>query len=165
MFGGFFTAFDAMIAVRDAVRHIRAPAAARAAVDRELARDRARIDFQRLQHEDERRRADAALELDLRRKAVDHELARLRLLAGTALIGWIASIVVLGIRAGATSIPARVAIGAGWLLLLGAMATAFTAQARVIASEFDRGRPIESGAMALWLLIVGLGFSAVSLFL
>jgi hypothetical protein len=89
----------------------------------------------------------------------------LRLLAGIALIGWVASIVVLGIHAGATSIAARVATGTGWLLLLGAMAASFTAQARVIACEFDRSRAIESGAVPMWLLIAGLGISAISLLL
>jgi hypothetical protein len=160
VFSGLFTAFDAMIAVRDVARRFRAPAA-KAALDRD--RERARLELERAQLEEARRRAEAALELALRRTAVDRELSRLRLLAGIALIGWIASIVVLGIHAGMTSMAARVAVGAGWLLLLGAMATSFTAQGRVIACEFDRSRPIDSGAVPLWLLIAGLAVSAISL--
>ena len=60
---------------------------------------------------------------------------------------------------------ARVAIGTGWLLLLGALAAAFTAQGRVNASVSDRSRPIESGAVPLWLLIAGLAVTAMSLLL
>jgi hypothetical protein len=162
MLSGLFTAFDALIAARNVVRRFRAPAA-NAALDRD--RDDARLGLERAQLEEERRRAEAAAVLDMRRKAVDRELSRLRLLAGIGLIGWIASIVALSIHAGAASIGARVATGAGWLLLLGAMATSFTAQGRVIACEFDRSRPIESGAVPMWMLIAGLWISAISLLL
>ena len=164
MLSGLFTAFDALIAVRDVARRFKG-AAPNEAPPSDRGGDRERIELERARIEEERRRAEAALELELRRKAVDRELSRQRLLAGTALIGWIASIVVLAIHAGVVSMPARVAVGAGWLLLLGAMATAFTAQGRLIATEFDRSRKIESGAAPLWLLIAGLAISAISLLL
>ena len=162
MLNGLFTAFNTMVAVRDAARRFRGPVATDE-LDRD--RDRARIELERAQLEDERRRAEAALELELRRKAVDRELSRLRLLAGTALIGWIASIVMLGLHAGGASIAARVAIGGGWLLLLGSLASAFMALGRVNASAPERSQPIESGAVPLWLLIAGLAVTAMSLLL
>ena len=168
MLSGLFTAFEALGAVRDVARRFKNSLpddAADGDPGRSSDRDRARIELERAQLEEDRRRVEAARELDLRRKAVDRELSRLRMLAGIALIGWIASIVVVALHAGVTSIPARVAIGAGWVLLLGGMATSFTAQARVIACEFDRNRPIESGALPMWLLIAGLGVSAGSLLL
>jgi hypothetical protein len=71
---------------------------------------------------------------------------------------------VLGLHAGGASIAARVAIGAGWLLLLGALASAFTALGRVNATA-SRSQPIESDAVPLWLLIAGLAVTAMSLLL
>ena len=49
------------------------------------------------------------------------------LLAGTALVGWIASIVVLFVHP--SGIPSRIVLGCGWLLLLAALAAGFNAQA------------------------------------
>ena len=66
MLGGPFTAFDALIAVRDAAHRFKGTTP-KDGVDR----DRARLEFERAQRDDERRRADAALELELRRQAVD----------------------------------------------------------------------------------------------
>jgi hypothetical protein len=193
-FNNLFKAVDAMIAFRDAAKRFKGwplppgtpdsaltqSAAAQglagqietrltsvvvAALKEAFDRDHARLELERAQIEEERRRAEEALRLELRRQAVDRELSRLRLLAGTALIGWIASVVVLGIHAGVASMAARVAIGAGWFLLLGALAAAFTALGRVNANVFDKGQPIESGAAPLWLLIAGLAITAISLLL
>ena len=60
--------------------------------------------------EEQRRRAEEALRLELRRQAIDRELARLRLLAGTALVGFIASIVILFIHQ--SGVPSRTISGA-----------------------------------------------------
>jgi len=106
-----------------------------------------------------------ALRLELRRQTVDRELSRLRLLGGTALIGWISSVVVFAVLAGAAPVAARVVMGAGWLLLLAALATAFTAQARVSGRVTDKNQPIDSAAAPLWLLIAGLAVTAISLLL
>lgn len=191
-FNNLLKAVDAMMAFRDAAKRFKGPlpapmsdaalsqsAAAQglagqietrlasvvvAALKEAFDRDHARLELERSQIEEERRRAEEALRLELRRQAVDRELSRLRLLAGTALIGWIASIVVLGLHAGGASIAARVAIGAGWLLLLGALASAFTALGRVNATV-SRSQPIESDAVPLWLLIAGLAVTAMSLLL
>jgi len=193
-FNNLFKAVDAMVAFRDAARRFKGAwpppptppdtalsqsAAAQglagqietrlasvvvAALKEAFDRDHARLELERGQIEEERRRAEEALRLELRRQAVDRELSRLRLLAGTALIGWIASVVVLGLHAGGASIAARVAIGAGWLLLLGALASAFTALGRVNATA-SRSQPIESDAVPLWLLIAGLAVTAMSLLL
>ena len=110
--------------------------------------------------EEQRRRAEEALRLELRRQAIDRELARLRLLAGTALVGFIASIVILFIHQ--SGVPSRIVLGAGWLLLLGALGAAFNAQARVNAERADQ---VDAGALPLWLMIAGLGATAVSLLL
>src|SRR6267378_1719041 len=65
-----------------------------AALKEAFDRDHARLELERAQMEEERHRAEEALRHELRRQALDRELARLRLLAGTALVGWIASIAV-----------------------------------------------------------------------
>ena len=110
--------------------------------------------------EEERRRAEEVLRLELRRQVVDRELARLRLLAGTALIGWIASIAVVFIHPSGT--PSRIVLGIGWLLLLGALGAAFNAQGRISA---DKTGNEDAGALPLWLMIAGLAATAISLLL
>jgi hypothetical protein len=139
-----------------------------AALKEAFDRDRARLDLERAQLEEQQRRAEAAQRQELRRQVADRELGRLRLLGGTALAGWIASIALLGLRAGAASMPARVALAVGWCLLLGALATAFTAQGRVSALAQESDQPLQAGGAgtaAIWLLVAGLAAIAVSLLL
>jgi hypothetical protein len=194
-FGNLIKAFDALMAFGAAARRLRggepppddatalahSPAAAGglagqlearltnvvvAALKEAFDRDHARLELERAQLEEQRRRADEAMRLEVRRQAADRELGRLRLLAATALVGWIASVLVLGVRLGDASMIARVVLGLGWLLLLGALAAAFTAQGRISAyvpehdAHFDPG---PGAAAALWLLVTGLGLTAISL--
>jgi hypothetical protein len=137
-----------------------------AALKEAFDRDHARLELERAQLEDQKRRAEEAMRLELRRQAADRELGRLRLLAGIALVGWIASVLVLGVRLADASTGARVVLGGGWLLLLGALGSAFTAQGRVSAYVPEGNVPLDGGpgaAAALWLLMAGLAFTAVSL--
>src|ERR1051325_8881048 len=90
-----------------------------AALKEAFDRDHARLELERAQLEEQQRRADEALRLELRRQTVDREIGRLRLLAGTALVGWIASIAVLFVHQ--ASVPSRGVVGLGWLLLLRAL--------------------------------------------
>jgi hypothetical protein len=139
-----------------------------AALKEAFDRDHARLELERTQLEDQRRRADEALRLELRRQAADRELAHLRLLAATALVSWIASVVAFGIRIASVGTPGRVALAVGWAFLLGSLGAAFSAQGRVNAYVPDQNRPPEAGRageVALWLLIVGLGAVAASLLL
>jgi hypothetical protein len=130
-----------------------------AALKEAFDRDHARLELERAQIDEQRRRADEALKAEVRRQAAERELARLRLVAGTALIGWLASVLLLGLRAGDASVVARSALAAGWVLLLVSLGTAFTAQGRVDAE------PSRHAAVAIWLLIAGLAVTAVSLLL
>ena len=191
-FAGILRAFDAAMALRSAARRLKgepdrvetaltpgAPPAgfaghleARltnvvvAALKEAFDRDHARLELERAQLDDQRRRAEEALRLELRRQAADRELGRLRLLAGTALVGWIASVLVLGLRLDATATAGRVVLGIGWLLLLGALAAAFSAQARLSANIPESDNPPEpAGGTALWLLVAGLAATALSLLL
>src|SRR3954471_24660028 len=65
-----------------------------AALKEAFDRDHARLELERAQMEEQRRRADEArrqaeeaLHQELRRQAADRELARLRVLSATALVG------------------------------------------------------------------------------
>jgi hypothetical protein len=186
---GLFKAVDALFAVRDVAKRFKgadAPPQAPepppppsglvgqfetrltnvvvAALKEAFDRDRARLELERSHLEEERRRAEAALEHELRRQAADRELARLRLLAAAAMVGWLASIAIVAAGLVAASMPARVMLALGWLLLLGALGAAFMAQGHVAVPE--RGVPGAAGAasaVSLWLLLAGLAATAVSL--
>jgi len=193
-FLALFKAFDAVMALHEAVKRFSAPspppeqtlqtepAAGQglvgqlenrltnvvvAALKEAFDRDHARLELERAQLDEERRRAEASLRLELRRQAADRELARLRLLAGAALVGWIASVLMFAAGVAGGSTPARVALAAGWMLLLGALGAAFAAQGRVGASVQDGDRALHAAAAdaALWLLIGGLAATAGSLLL
>jgi len=192
-FGVVFKAFDTAMALRDMARRMTGGPASTAerglahsaagsglanqietrltnvvvaALKEAFDRDHARLELERAQLDEQRRRAEEAMRLELRRQAADRELARLRMLAATALIGWVASVLILVSRLGAASVASRAVMAAGWLLLLGALASAFQAQ-RSIGVNVSEGSPtIDAGpaaTAALWLLMFGLGVSAMSL--
>jgi len=188
-FANLFRAYDAVIAFRDAARKFKGPTTATpaetsltqtaaaqglagqietrltnvvvAALKEAFDRDHARLELERAQIEEQGRRAEEALRLELRRQAIDREVARLRLLAGTALVGFLASIAVLFIHP--SGVPSRVVLGMAWLLLLGAMGAAFNAQGRINAQPPDRSERVEAGALPLWLMIAGFAATAFSL--
>ena len=189
-FNNLFRAFDAAMAFRDAARKFKSPApppperpdtalaqgegaqglgqietrltgVVVAALKEAFNRDHARLELERAQLEEERRRAEEALRMELRRQAIDRELARLRLLAGTALVGWIASIVTLALHHG--GVASHVVIAIGWLLLLGALGAAFSAQGQINTRALDAREPIDSAGLPLWLLVAGLAATAMSL--
>jgi hypothetical protein len=192
-FAGLLRAFDAAVALREVARRFRGeppPAPPEtgltaatapgitgqiearltnvvvAALKEAFDRDHARLELERAQLDEQRRRAEEALRQELRRQAADRELGRLRLLAATALVGWIASVVLLVLRLPGASLTARGVLASGWLLLLGALGTAFDAQRRVSAAAAstdaapDAGR---AGDFSMWLLVGGLALAAASL--
>ena len=137
-----------------------------AALKEAFDRDHARLELERAQLDEQRRRAEEAMRLELRRQSADRELARLRMLAATALIGWVASVSILVTRLGQVSTVSRGLVAAGWLLLIGSLAAAFLAQRRVGAMVPDAVHTFDAepaGAAALWMLILGLAVSAISL--
>ena len=192
-FGNLLNAFDALMAFRNAARRLKsggedepAPPATTAvsalsgqiesrltnvvvaALKEAFDRDHARLELERAQLEEQRRRAEEAMQMELRRQAAERELGRLRLLAGAALVGWVASVALLIARLGEMTGVARGMMALGWLLILAALGAAFSAQGRVGAYVPDAKRPIDlgsAGAVAVWLLIAGLGVSAMSLLL
>jgi len=139
-----------------------------AALKEAFDRDTRRLELERDQLAAERERAERALRLELQRQAADREIGRLRMLAGVAIAGWLVTLLLAiwpGSRLVAT-IGARVALGAGWLMLGAALAASFSAQARVAAvldslaagGGDHRGGAMSgtAGAAALWLIVSGL---------
>jgi hypothetical protein len=141
-----------------------------AALKEAFDRDTKRLDLERAQLEAERERAEHALNLEMLRQAGDREIGRLRLLAAGAVITWIGTLFFSARLMGGAA-GSRAALGGGWLLLLGAIAMAFTAQSRVAAAldhvgaVADRRDAVSSGAMgalALWLFVLGLALIGVA---
>jgi len=136
-----------------------------AALQEAFDRDSRRLDLEREQLAAERDRAERALRLELRRQAGDREIGRLRLLGGLAAAGWVATLM-FSTQVIGGGVGARVTLGAGWMMLLGAFGAAFAGQSRVAdaLSRTDEGS-ISSGApgaFALILLIGGLALVAVA---
>jgi hypothetical protein len=144
-----------------------------AALKEAFDRDHQRLELERDQLEAERLRAERALRLELMRQAADREVGRLRLIAGVAAASWLGTLLFASALTSA-SVAARVALGVGWLFLLGALGAAFAAQAAVVralnlASD-DRSGPSDlssgaGGAVAPWLIVAGLGVIALGVLL
>ena len=197
-FAGLLKAFDTIVVLREAARRFKAPSTpaspnetaltgtsappaaltgqieARltgvvvAALKEAFDRDHARLELERAQLDEQRRRAEEALRAELRRQAADREVARLRLIAGTALGGWIAAVATMVVRLDTASAVSRGVSAFAWLLLLAALGTAFMAQGQVSASVPGNLAPVEAGRpgmAALWLLIAGLACAAIALLL
>jgi hypothetical protein len=143
-----------------------------AALREAFDRDHQRLELERQRIEEERVRAERAMRLELLRQAGDREIGRLRLVAGVAAASFLASLfLVTRIVGGA--VAARVWCGLGWLLLVGAMAAAFSAQG-VVASRLtelnDRSAVAEvtstgGGLASLWLVVFGLAALALGVLL
>src|SRR5687767_10805691 len=194
-FAGLLKAFDTIVILRDAARRFKAPAPPQpsgettamsaggptalsgaiearrpgmvvAALKEPFDRDHARLELERAQLDEQRRRAEESLRAELRRQAADREVARLRLIAGTALGGWVAAVATMVVRLDSASAVSRGVSAFAWLLLLAALGTAFMAQGQVSASVPGNSAPVEAGRQgtaALWLLIAGLAAAAIAL--
>jgi hypothetical protein len=188
-----FKAVDAIVAVRDAARRFRRTepespepppppssvvsslpgqieakltGVVIAALKEAFERDHARLELERAQMEEARRRTEQALRLERQRQAADRELARLRLLAGAAMIAWVVSVALTAAGRAGDSVPGIVALIVGWVLMLGSFAASFLAQGRVgalVRDDEDAGSPTAGAILSLWLLILGLAVTAVSL--
>jgi hypothetical protein len=135
-------------------------------------RDAARLDLERAMLEDQRRRAEQALRLELVRHAADRALSRLRAIGGLALIVWVVSVVFAMRFPEGLAGPARAVLGAGWLGLFAAAGASFAAYARVsrwvASAHLDNAAPEsvpEAGAAAAapWLALAGLALVGVAL--
>ena len=129
-----------------------------AALKEAFDRDHARLALERNQLDEQQRRAQEAMRHELQRQATERELGRLRLLAGTAMVGWIVSLALLAWRSPLMSTGGRIVLAAGWVLLLAALGSAFSAMARAHEARSGPQAP-------MWLLLCGLAATALSILL
>ncbi len=133
-------------------------------------RDHQRLEFERQRLEEERERAERLLRLEWLRQAGEREIARLRVLAGVALAGWLGTLFLVARMTGGGTFG-RVMLGLTGCSFSTALAAAFSAQSRVAAElgrMDDRSTASEitrsvSGSAAPWLIVAGLATIAVSL--
>ena len=139
-----------------------------AALKEAFARDHQRLELERQQIEAERQRAERALRLELLRQAGDREIGRMRLVAGVALASWLGTLLLASTLL--SSVSGRITMGAGWLLLLLAIALAFAEQSRLSRAlvAADNRLSVETvtassvgGVLAPWLVVAGLAATAL----
>jgi hypothetical protein len=136
-----------------------------AALKEAFDRDHERLELERAHLDEQRRRAEETLRMELRRQAVDREIGRLRFLAGADLACWLASVVLFLLRAQYTSAFGRGVLIAGSVLLLCSLGLAFSAQGTIggTDSRDDAHLKTAAGSASLWLLIAGLAVTVMSL--
>jgi hypothetical protein len=145
-----------------------------AALKEAFDRDRTRLELEQAQVDAERRRAEEAIRLELRRQEGERAVAHARLLIALAVGAWIASALLLVFVPGVRVMPPRGVLALGWTLLLGSAGTAFASYYQV-ASWLGRLRPGAAdpgsppsdtmGRTSGFLLIAGLAALAAALLL
>ncbi len=132
-----------------------------AALKEAFDRDSRRLDLERQHVEAERLRAERILRLELARQTGERELARLRLIAGVAIVGWMGTLF-MSTRLIGGPLESRGALAAGWALLLGALVAALVGQSSIgqalarLDPSADTLQISRAGALASWLIVVGL---------
>jgi hypothetical protein len=132
-----------------------------AALKEAFDRDSRRLDLEREHLEAERLRAERMLRLELVRQTGERELARLRLIAGVAIVGWMGTLFMSTRLIGGPP-ESRVALAAGWAMLLAAVVAAFVGQSSIgqalarLDLSADTLQISRAGALASWLIVVGL---------
>ncbi len=145
-----------------------------AALKEAFDRDRTRLELEQAQVETERRRAEDAMRLELRRQAGDRAVGHARMLVVLAVVAWIASAVLFVFLPGTRTMPARGVLAVAWTLLLGCAGTSF-AFYYAVAAWLGRLRPGGAdpgdvpaeaiGRTSGFLLIAGLAALAAALLL
>ncbi len=184
-------ALDFLLGASDLVRRVRGPdvasqgvsanrqalgqvearlgVAAVAAIKEAFDRDRTRMEFERAQAVEEARRAAALQRLERLRQSGERQLAGYRLQTVAALTAWVVS-AALAVTAGELGAAAKGLLGAGWLLLLGALAASFAASERLIAwldetTDSERAPRMPAAPAVRWFFLSGLALTASALLL
>jgi hypothetical protein len=135
-----------------------------AALKEAFDRDRARLEMEQAQLEEQRIRAEAALRLEMRRQAADREAGRLKILGGTVLLGWLVDVAILVSRGGSITTVSRITVATGSLLLLAALRFVFLAYGRISNSlEAESQAPDSTVDILLWLILGGFALTVASL--
>ncbi len=135
-------------------------------------RDSERLELERQRAEDDRRRAERALRLELLRQAGEREIGRLRLVTAFAGVAAVGVAVVIG-RLPGHAPAARGVLAASLLLLIATVAAALSAQNQVTRNlgRGDDHALVEdivgsvTGAASPWLLVSGLVAGLIGLLL
>jgi hypothetical protein len=136
-----------------------------AALKEAFDRDRVRMDLEREQIEAERRRAQQALDAEIRRQAADRAVGQLRLVAVIAASAWMLSaalgVWLDGMRGG---VP-RALLACGWLSAFATIGCAFAGWQRTTQDTAGGGIALTGGpaAAAPWLLLGALTLIGASL--
>ena len=144
-----------------------------AALKEAFDRDRVRMDLEREHVESERRRAEQALNAELRRQAAERTHGELRLIAIMAITTWMLSAALAVWLPGMRDGVPRVLLGAGWASAFATLGCAFTGgqtlsawSANASAAAVSAGAPPRgAGVAAPWLLLVALALTGASLLL
>jgi hypothetical protein len=140
-----------------------------AALQEAFNRDSARLELERTQLENERKRAEEALRAELRRQAADRLLGQLKLVAVMAIGIWGLSAALGAWLPGMREGLPRVLLGVGWALAFAALAAAFAGWQRISTwSANAHGAVMELPQSAIvsaapWLLIGALFLTGASL--
>lgn len=135
-------------------------------------RDRAHLEMEREQIEQERRRAEELMRLEILRQAGERELAAIRISIIVALVVWIASVLFMMVPRGVLGVAGVVLLASGWAVLLAALGASFAAYRHVAgALAGAAGRPPDAAGLSRhplapvipWLIVVGLACTAASL--
>jgi hypothetical protein len=135
-------------------------------------RDAARLDIERAAMEEQRRRAEEALRLELVRQSGERALARVRTIGGAALLIWVVSVIFAMRFPVGLAGAGRMTLALGWALLVGALAAslaAHTTVSRWIAqAQGTQAGPADvpqggAAAAAPWLVLAGLVLVGASL--
>jgi len=139
-----------------------------AALKEAFDRDHQRLELERQRMDAERLRAERLMRLEMLRQAGDREIGRMRLIAGIALASWLGTMLLASRLL--SSAGGRVTLGAGWLLLLLAIAAAFSEQSRIARAlaTADERLSVETvtaggtgSALAPWLVVGGIAATAL----
>ncbi|MGH9411022.1 MAG: hypothetical protein ACRD1V_16380 [Vicinamibacterales bacterium] len=138
-----------------------------AALHEAFDRDRARIDLERAHLDAERQRAEEALTAELRRQDLDRAQSRVRVVAVAAIAVWMLSAALAIWLPGMHTIAARVLLGAGWLLVLTAIASAFSSWRRM-SDRMSSAMPTPGGSglaevAAMWSLLGAIALCGAAL--
>jgi len=136
-----------------------------AALKEAFDRDRVRMDLERDQIEAERRRAQQALEAEIRRQAAERAVGQLRLVAVMAVSAWMLSaalgVWLEGMRGGV----ARALLACGWVSAFATIGCAFAGLQRATQEAAGGAVAVRGGpaAAATWLLLGALTLIGASL--
>ncbi len=135
-------------------------------------RDRAHLEMEREQIEQERMRAQDLMRLELLRQAGEREIAGIRGSIVVSLCVWITSVLFMMVPRAALGMAGLVLLGVGWAALLGALGASFAAY-RHVAALLSRGahEPLDAAGITRhrlapavpWLIVCGLAGTAASL--